>query len=283
MVGEIPRRLYESFKPMLPRSVDETLRMWRCLGYLPNVYRPRTFNEKIAHRKLFTNDLRFTKLSDKWGVREFVRQRIGEQYLIHVYDCVRDVSEIDLHSLPDSFVIKCTHDSGSTVIVRDKDTTDWGTVLRELRTRLNTKYGVRTNEYWYDRILPAVLLEEKLNDDVYDVPLDFKFFVFHGTVQVVQVIHRAGRARQRFFTRTWHPLSVRRPSVEEFGIIPEPRQLRHMIEIAEVLGADFDFVRVDLYAPNDEYVKFGEMTFAPAAGRKRFIPHTFDWELGSYW
>src|SRR5690606_6442109 len=118
---------------------------------------------------------------------------------------------------------------------------------------------------------------------VYDVPLDFKFFVFHGTVQVVQVIHRAGRARQRFFTRTWHPLSVRRPSVEEFGIIPEPRQLRHMIEIAEVLGADFDFVRVDLYAPNDEYVKFGEMTFAPAAGRKRFIPHTFDWELASYW
>lgn len=278
------KRLYRSIFRHMPPLLAETLIMWWSLGYRPNIRRPRSFNEKIAHRKIFTRDHRFTDLADKWKVRTHVKEKIGSEYLTEVYQMVTNIEDLDISSLPATFVVKGRHDTGSVVFVDDKAKEDWCTLRRRLARTLESGLDPTSNEYWYADIPRGLIFEERLRDRKYNVPLDFKFYVFHGEVKFVQVIHdRQLRKTMRFYDRLWRPLSVRRPGQSTAPVIARPKQLDQMIEVAEILGADFDFVRIDLYAPNDERVVFGEFTFAPASGRQPFVPRSFDWELGSYW
>lgn len=258
--------------------------MWMRLGYVPSVRHPRTFNEKIAHRKLFTREPIYTLLADKWAVRDYVKQKIGGEFLTQVYQHVTDVSDLDIASLPDSFVAKGRHNWGSTIIVDDKNKQSWDVLRERFRSSLRKGFNPTLNEYWYASIPRGLIIEERLRDDRYFVPLDFKFLVFHGTAKFIQVFHnRQARIAQRTYDRTWKPLLVRRPGEPIAPVIKRPKQLDLMIEVAEALAEGFDFVRVDLYAPNDDRIVFGEYTFAPASGRRAFVPRSFDWELGRLW
>lgn len=130
----------------------------------------------------------------------------------------------------------------------------------------------------------GVLNEERLLDEAYDVALDYKFFVFHSRVAYIQVDSDRQRSmRFRFYSRNWGPLDIRYGSSELAPVIKRPDKLEDMIDIAETLAQEFDFVRVDLYNPNGERILFGEMTFSPAAGRKPFLPRQFDFDLGALW
>lgn len=287
VMKRVARHLYYTIQPMLPPLVDETIVMWIKLGYFPNIKHPRTFNEKIAHRKLFTRDERFAKLADKWSARNYVEHRIGKEYLTRVYALLRDetdIARLDFDSLPDAFVAKGIHDCGSAILVDDKRQVDLVDLREKLKSTLHRRYGRTQNEYWYQEISPGIIIEERLRDESYFVPLDFKFLVFHGKVKFIQVIHdRRSRVAQRFYHASWTPLSVKRPGSPLAPVIPRPKQLDKMIGVAETLAEGFDFVRIDLYAPNDSRIVFGEFTFAPAAGRSPFVPRSFDWELGEMW
>lgn len=280
----IKRIYYNAAQPLLPPVLDEILQMTRTLGYVPNVWRPRTFNEKIAHRKLFTQDARYARLSDKLLVRDYVSEKIGEHYLAELYDHVSLVEDLDLESLPRSFVVKGRHNWGTTMLIDNKYEHDWDVLRDQFEVALQTAFNRTLYEYWYDDIPPGLIVEERLRDDNYFVPLDIKLLVFHGEVKLIQVFHdRMGALHQRHYTPTWEPLVVGRSGSRMAKPIEKPKQLDELIRTAETLGKGFDFVRVDLYAPNDERVVFGEMTFAPASGRSPFVPTSFDWELGSYW
>lgn len=284
MTRSFLKRVHRIVWSAIPPLVDETLWMTYALGYIPNIRHPRTFNEKIAHRKLFTRDERFVRLADKWAVREYVKKKVGRRYLTEVYEHITDVSSLDFEALPASFVVKGRHDSGSTVLIDNKHEVDRAKLLARLQSILDRVYAPHLREYWYSSIPRGIIFEERLRDRYYNIPLDFKFLVFHGTVRFVQVYHnRFSTMAQRIYDRSWTPLSVQRPPASLAPVIRKPRQLEPMIEVAEALAGDLDFVRVDLYAPNDERVVFGELTFAPASGRRRFVPRSFDWELGRYW
>lgn len=277
------RRIYHKVFPLLPPALDETLQMWRALGYFPNVWRPRTFNEKVAHRKLFVRDPRFALLADKWHVRHYVRDRVGEEYLIPTYCCSDDPYTISTADLPKAFVVKATHDCGSTIVVRNKDECDWDALIVHLSETLRRPYGVYGHEWFYQEIPPRVLVEELLLDSRFGLPIDFKFYVFHGIVKYVHVMHdRFIELADRFYDRDWQPLNVRKTECVA-PVIPRPKHLEQMVWVAETLAEGFDFVRVDLYSPDDRRVLFGEMTFTPGSGRGRFIPSSFDWELGRLW
>lgn len=284
MVHAIVKQIYRAFKPIIPPLVDESLQMWRSLGYIPNIRNPSSFNEKVAHRKHFTRELRYAKIADKWAVRDYVKRKVGAKYLSQVFHLVEDAAEIDLTTLPRRFVVKGRHDWGSTILVDDKLSEDWNTLVTRARAILRKIHGDNTYEYWYKDIPPGLIIEERLEDDKYDIPIDFKFYVFHGKVQLISV-HHDGRGRHtgRLFDYCWRPISARYAHLTPGPVIEKPKQLEHMIEVAEALGEEFDFVRVDLYAPNDNRIVFGEMTLAPFAGRGAFVPRGFDWELGSYW
>lgn len=275
---------------VLPLELRVKLLMWYYLGYWPNIKNPKTFNEKIAYRKLKQYDDRYQILSDKWAVREYVRSKVGNNYLSKAYGVISSLFELNLECLPDRFIAKPTHKSGDIYFVGSKSTLDTKNFIKVLSRWLNSKYdfGVEHGEYWYAKIQPRVMFEEWLSDGKYKIPLDFKFFVFHGKVHAVQVdFDRFTCHAINFYTREWRQIPMRKGNRPNKIINPEeirPAKLEEMITLAETLGSDFDFVRVDLYYLfNSQRIVFGEMTFAPGSGYSPFNPSCYDLKFGELW
>jgi len=277
------KALFRSALTPLPRHLRERLIMMAYLGYAPHIRSPRTFNEKIAHRKLYQFDPRFSEYADKFRVRDHVSRIVGPHYLNEVYAICSDVDDLDLALLPDRFVAKPTHGSKSLLIVDDKASLDEEHFRSYMNAALQHDFGAFQSEYWYATIPRRLIVESRMTDVRYGVPLDFKFYVFHGQVHLVHVdFDRQAGHKRTLFDRHWAPLNVQ--YAHPVGpLIEQPRHLAEMLDVAEALGAEFDFVRVDLYTPDDARIVFGEMTFAPEGGRRRFTPRSFDFELGELW
>ena len=261
----------------------EKLAKFPRLGYWPQIREPRSFNEKIMHRKYFTDDERFSTVSDKWAVRDYVADRVGSDVLTKVYHVTDDPRTIPFNSLPPEYVIKPTHTSGGVSIVDEGEEPDETEIIETYEDWLDRTFGVEQGEYWYGDIEPQVLIEERLRGKESVVPRDFKFFVFHGQVEYIDVHYdRYGNHTRRLYDTEWNP--------QEFEltfplgpVTSEPEHLDKMIDIAETLGDDFDFMRVDLYQTGSKGVKFGELTVAPGEGGSPFRPKEYDFELGSLW
>lgn len=270
-------------KRILPSVLHQKLLVFPQIGYWPQIREPRTFNEKILHRKLFTENEQFSTVEDKWQVRDYVSTQVGEDILADVYYLTDDPSTIPFDELPDEFVIKPTHLSGPVRIVDKKATEDWEAMRNTCERWLSQRHGEIRNEYWYSSIKPRVIVEERLRDDEHDVPLDFKFFVFHGEVKYIQVdMDRFSEHSRRLYDREWNPLEVSL-KYPKGPVISEPEKLDKMVSVADQLGDEFDFIRVDLYQLNDQRVVFGELTVGPGSGEERFKPVDYDFEFGSHW
>lgn len=271
-------------RPIVPRvHKEEKLPAFADLGYWPDVCDPRSFNEKVMYRKLYTDNELYSRVADKYRVRSYVAERVGEGVLTDLYHVTEDPSTIPFDNLPEKFVVKATHGSGWIILVPEKDVSDFEAILSQCHDWLQQEYGNQKNEYWYLDIPPRIIVEEYIHSENNDVPIDFKFFVFHGEVEMIQVdVDRFSVQKQRFYTPRWEPIDVKRgkPLADD---IERPPQLSEMVSIAETLGEEFDFVRVDLYNPVDGRVVFGELTLSPGAGQIGFEPVDFDFELGSYW
>lgn len=239
--------------------------------------------KKILHRKLYSDNELYSRVADKYRARSYVAERVGEDILTELYHVTDDPGTIPFGELPDQFVIKATHGWGWNILVPEKDDSDFEEIRSQCQDWLQQEFGHRTNEYWYLDITPRILVEEFIHDDTRSVPLDFKFFVFDGEVEMIEVdVDRFTGHKQRFYTPRWDPIDVKRgkPLAED---IVRPPQLTEMVSIAETLGEEFNFVRVDLCNPVDGRIVFGEVTVAPGAGYIGFIPVKYDFELGSHW
>lgn len=267
----------------LPETHYEALHAWEHIGYWPSITAPQSFNEHIMHRKLCTDDPRYATIEDKLLARRYVDHRVSDAILPELYHTTTNPSTIPSAALPDAFVVKATHGSGMNKFVHHRDDFHPQSLINTCERWLTQTYGTDTREYWYADITPRIIIEEYLTDDQFGHPLDFKCYVFHGRVEVIEVhMDRFGNHRNRLYDREWRPLNVR----YEFPLAPaidRPAVLDEMIEVAESLAKGFDFLRVDLYAPNDDKVIFGELTVAPGAGNHGFQPVNFDFVLGSYW
>ena len=171
---------------LLGKRLYETVMMTWHLGYIPHIKNPRSFNEKIAHRKIYRWREIPPKLADKYAVREFVAKTIGEQYLNELYGVYDNTDGIDFAKLPESFVIKATHGSNMNIIIRDRQDFDEKAIREKCRMMLGEKYGWLYNELHYSLIPPLLIVEKFLHCKVCGIPLDYKFFVFHGRVEFVQ-------------------------------------------------------------------------------------------------
>jgi len=256
------------------------------LGYWPHIQNPRTFNEKLLHRKLYTNNPQFTVVEDKWAVREYVRNAVGEDILPTVYHVTDDPDDIPFDNLPDAYVLKPTHMSGNVVIIDQDENPDITALREQCRCWLSTTYGTKQGEYWYRDIKPRIIVEERLTDDRLHVPADFKFYVFHGRVEMLYVLQHANDGADKqynYYTRQWEPLDIQFHHWEVGPGYDRPDKLERMIEIAELLGDGFDHIRVDLYAPDDDRIIFGELTVAEGSGWNQFSAWEDDLAIGSYW
>jgi hypothetical protein len=272
---------------ILGLTAYDKIQFRRHVGYWPNLSRPRTFNEKVCARKLF-GDIPFAPmLADKWAVREFVAERVGSTVLNEVYCVVTGVDDLNFEELPRAFVMKATDGAGpnSIMIVDDKDKfgADYirrsaSAILYRHRDVLKRFYHY-TGEWWYGHIPARLIVERHLQPDTGEVPLDYKFFVFHGKVEYIHVdFDRFGEHTRTIYDRDWNRqrFSYRFPLGRD---TEKPVALKEMIGIAEAIATGYDFLRVDLFCVRGKVV-FGEVTLAP---RGRFQPREFDYVLGKLW
>lgn len=275
--------LYPLLSRVLSKSLYEKVVAYPVLGYWPSIENPRTFNEKIMHRKIFTNNSLYRTVSDKVQVREFVRHEIGDEILTDVYQITNNPSSLQFNLFPEQYVIKPSHASAEVILVDETTHITPAIIRSQSETWLETTYKITEREYWYWDIEPQIIVEEYIGVPGKEVPLDYKFWVFNGRVEYIDVdFNRFDNHKIRFFDRDWTPM--------EFQIgyplgpaIKSPPDLERMIQIAEILAENFEFARVDLYNPKAGSVYFGEITLAPSAGWARFDPIGYDFKFGDLW
>ena len=233
-----------------------------------NLRYPTTFNEKLQWLKLYNRNPLYTQMADKAEMKQYVSQIIGDEHIIKTLGVYNSVDEVPFESLPDKFVIKCTHDSGSTYICKDKDTFDFQKAKDELSIRLKKNYYWEGREWPYKNIKPRIIVEEFLIDDERDYPLDYKFFCFNGKMEFFKVdFNRFTNHRANYYNKelVLQPFGEKYLPPDEYIYFKEPKDFKIMINIVERLAKGIPFVRVDLYYVNDR-IYVGELTFFPAGG-----------------
>jgi hypothetical protein len=202
-------------------------------------------------------------MSDKYAVRNYVREKLPVDIFPRLYLVTDNPSDIRFRNLPERLVIKPTHASNWVSIVQDKSLVSEKELREECQKWLRRSYYDVSKEWVYKNIPRRLLVEELLEDGTAEVPRDYKFFVFAGKVQLIQVdIDRFRGHRRNLYDRHWNRLDVSFVYDTYGGALTRPNRLAEMIEYAEVLGDGLEFVRVDFYDLGSRVV-FGEMTTPP--------------------
>lgn len=252
-------------------------------GYKLNLKTSKTFNEKIQWLKLYYRNPLYTDLADKYKVREYVRQKIGDTFLIPLLSVVDDPYKLNWIEFPKKFVIKTTHSSKLNIICQNKEDINKEYVISELIKWLNFNHYKDTNsrEWHMKDIQPRIIVEEYLEGDANYGLVDYKFFCFSGIPKYIELhIDRFTNHTMVFYDTKWEeqkmthqvPLSHKRP--------PKPNHLENMLAIASALSEGIPFCRIDLYDFND-HVYFGEVTFTPGGGFDKFDSYETDLQFGN--
>ncbi|MBP1933015.1 ATP-grasp fold amidoligase family protein [Ammoniphilus resinae] len=260
--------------------MDLNTRFKKLVGYELNLQNPKTFNEKMQWMKLNGNLEAFSIYVDKYEVRQFVKEKVGDDYLIPLIGVYQQVDDINLLSLPNSFVMKATNGSGMNVIVPDKQSLNWDMARKKLQNWITMNYYLSSGEPCYKPLKGQIVIEEFIKDLSGDLK-DYKFFCFHGEPTYVQVVSHKRVRRSAIYDLNWNKLKVRYANRLLKRPVPKPKPLDKMVQIASTLAKDFPFVRVDLYYTNDR-IYFGELTFVPNSGLKPFKPVKYDRIFGDH-
>lgn len=243
---------------------------------------PKTLSEKINYFKVFNPELeKYASLTDKLKVRNWIKTQIGEEYLIPLLGIYDNFDEIDFASLPNSFVIKCNHDCGSTTIIKNKNTIN----IKKLKCKydyfMKRDFSNVSFEEHYSLIKPKILIEKYIVDNDGNLP-DYKFWCFDSKVYYCRVdFDRFGNHKRNTYDLEWNLLPWTEGIYEQIKEIKRPQNYSKMIKVAEKLCKDFPEVRVDLYNVNGK-IYFGEMTFTSASGLE-YIEPDIDLMLGNLW
>lgn len=245
-----------------------------------NFKNPKTFNEKINWIKLYDRRPIMTKLADKYAVREYVKEKLGEKYLIPLLWSGKNPEDIPFDELPNSFVIKTNHASGTNIIVKNKSELNREEAIKQLKSWLSKNYYYPKREWAYKEIDRKVVVEEFIGPKN-KVPEDYKLFVINEKVVLIQVDHdRDVKHTRSLYDPKWNKLNYTLEFEKSEIVLDKPNKLDELIYCAEILGEGFSQVRIDFYIVDDQ-LYFGEITFYHGAGFERFIPN--DYELNNYY
>lgn len=275
---------YNYFANLDPSRYPAELARWyeSITGTPLDLENPKTHSEKIQWLKLYDSTPLKTRLADKYLVRNWVAEKIGEEYLIPLLGVWDSFDGIDFDALPNQFVLKANHGSGWNIIVRDKATLNKvdAKIKFDKWMKLNFAY-VAGLELHYRDIIPKIIAEKYLENANGELP-DYKFHCYSGRVEHIQCM--TGRANHNtqeiMYDYAWNPLPFVQSYPRHSKNFPKPPALERLIELAQTLSKGFCYVRVDFYVLDNGSIKFGEMTFTPGSGMRTWNPPEYNLQYG---
>lgn len=253
------------------------------MGKELDLVNPTTYNEKLQWLKINDRNPLYTKLVDKYAVREYVSEKVGEEYLIPIIGVWENFDDIDISKLPNQFVFKCNHDCGSIIICKDKKTFDFDEARTKLNRALKHNYFYVGREWPYKNVPPKIVAEKYMEDESDRELKDYKIFCFNGVAKFLFVasdrLDPKTETKFDFFDMEFKRLPIKHGHPNSIKKIERPENLEKMKEIAEKLSKDIPHVRVDLYNINGK-IYFGEMTFYHWGGMMPFEPDEWDYKIG---
>lgn len=254
------------------------------VGNWPDLENPKTFQEKIQWLKLYDHKPIYTKMVDKYEAKSFIEERVGKEFVIPTIGIYDDVSQIDYSALPNYFVIKTTHDSGTVIVCKDKSKLDIKETNKWLKKSLRRNYFYSEREWPYKNVKPRIIVEVNINENGGDLS-DYKFYCFNGEPKILYITtNRGGEGglREDYFDVDGNHIEVTQKGYPNNDKTPQlPHSFDKMKEMARVLSKDIPHLRVDFYEVNNK-VYVGELTFSDGGGYAPFDPEQYDRIIGEW-
>lgn len=275
-------KLFRKLSRLIPDRIYLQIVYFKHFRRFINFNNPKTFNEKIQWLKLNYRNEEYTKLVDKYRVKQYITKLIGEEYVIPTLGVWNNVDDIDFKSLPEKFVLKCNNDSGGIVICKNKKDFD------EAKAKSFLKERLKNNGYWYGRewpyknVKPCIIAEKYMEDSISKDIKDYKFFCFNGSMEFFDIdIDRFIEHRANYYDRNGNflPFGKTYCPPDYTKKIEMPKNLDKMIELAETISHNTVLSRINFYEI-DGQVYFGEITFYPGSGFSPFTDEKWDYKLG---
>lgn len=250
-----------------------------------NLKNPQSFNEKLQWLKLYDRKPEYVTMVDKFLVKDYVANIIGDEYIIPTLAVYDSFDEIDFDALPNQFVLKCTHDSGGLVICKNKAELDIPAARRKIEKCLKNNYFYQGREWPYKNVKPRIIAEEYIEDGDRIVPEDYKIYCFAGEPRYIVVFHNRyldeSLLSESVYDTEWNKLDISFDYHFAISDIVEdkPECLDTMLDFARRLSKNMAQSRIDFYIVNGQ-LKFGEITLYTASGTHPMIPESLDDEMG---
>lgn len=279
------KNLLKKATRILTDATHIRLEYFRIFGKFPDLKNPKTFNEKLQWLKLYDRRPEYTDMVDKYAVKKYVAERIGEEYVIPTLGVWDSFDEIDFDKLPEQFVLKCTHDSGGLVICTDKSAFDVSSARIKLNKSLKTNYYWTKREWPYKNVKPRIIAEKYMQDTETRELRDYKFFAFNGDVKALFIATERANEHEEtkfdFFDAEFNHLPFTNGHPNAMQLPKKPENFELMKQLAEKLSGGIPHVRVDFYEV-DGKVYFGEITFFHWSGLMPFEPEEWDSLFGDW-
>ena len=257
---------------------------YRCAhGKSPHFNSPKTFNEKLAWRKLYAHNPIYSKMVDKYEAKNIAAKLIGDEYIVPCYGVWNNFDEIDFGKLPEQFILKCTHDSSGIVLCKDKATFNMEEAKSIISKSLATDYYSKSFEWPYRDASQRVLADKLLVDGTRKELQDYKWWCFDGEPRVMYITNKGKlqQVEENFYDMDFKPLDIDHGFPRTIPEYDKPKQFEKMKELAGILAQNIPFVRVDFFVV-DGKIYFGEFTFFDHAGMRPFKNNGWDEKLGSW-
>ena len=267
----------------LPDKIYSKLLFRKKFGYKLNFKNPVTFNEKLQWLKLYDRKDIYTTMVDKYEVKKYVANIIGEKYVIPTLGLYNKFEDINFDKLPNQFVIKCTHDSGGIVICKNKKKFDIMQAKEKISRSLSRNFYYYGREWPYKNVRPRIIIEKYMEDESKVELKDYKIFCFNGEPKLIMVdTGRFTDHKRNVYDIKWNKInmSINFPNDATKNQI-KPKKLEELVELSRKLSYDIPFVRTDFYIIKED-IYFGELTFFPGSGFQSIQPVEWQEILGSW-
>lgn len=251
------------------------------IGRKLDLRKPTRYTEKLQWLKLNDHNPDYTKMVDKYEVKKYIAETIGEEYVIPTYGVWNSFDEIDFSKLPNQFVLKCTHDSGGLVICRNKQDFDFKNARKKISKCLKTNYYLKYREWPYKNVKPRIIAEQYMEDSDNSCLTDYKFFCFNGIPKIMYISKdKSENPGTDFFDMNYNHLELKMRD-NNSKILPEkPLLFEKMKKISSVFANKIAHIRVDFYMINN-HLYIGELTFYHMSGFQKITPDDWDYKLGN--